>query len=232
MSLGKSLLGMFVEVDEAEAAAETPAPAASAPPATGAPASRPSPVSAPSSTPAYRGGSSAADEAIIAKLKQALQENNRPGFDFLEFQASLSALEKVVPDESIRYRSAFATMATMGVTVPVLLESAQFYRDLLKKETTEFEREMQQRQKNSVGDKQSEIEGLKKSIQTASETIQRLTAEIAENQAKMGKLEGQIEDANGKLTRARERFETSVQQIDAEILQQQKLIQNLLGQGA
>lgn len=228
MSLGKSLLGMFVEIDESEVASTTPAAPA---PGAGAPVVHPSSASSSATAPAARGGATP-DEAIIAKLKQALQDNNRPGLDFLEFQASLAALEKVIPDEPTRYRSAFATMATMGVTVSVLLETAQFYREVLKKETAEFEREMQLRQKNGVGDKQSEIDGLKKSIQAASESIQRLTAEIAASQAKMTKLQGQIEDANGKLASARQRFESSVQQVDAEILQQQKQIQNLLGQGA
>jgi len=234
MSLGKTLLGMFVEIDESAAASAPPTPAPAA-----APDSRPAPAAAPrAATPPPLPASSAPrahtgiDDAILSKLRQTLQENNRPGFDFLEFQASLAALEKVVPDEATRYRSAFATAATMGVTVPVLLESAQAYRDLLKREQQEFERELQARQKQDVGNKQAEVERIQKDIQTASENIQRLTREISEGQAKAQALQTQLDDANAKLTRARERFESTVQHLDAEMLQQQKQIQNLLGQGA
>jgi FtsZ-binding cell division protein ZapB len=243
MSLGKTLLGMFVEIEESQSgataapAATSPSPTSSEPRAASAPSrpAGPPPVpatashSSPPSTPRSQAG---IDEAILSKLKQTLQENNRPGFDFLEFQASLAALEKVVPDEATRYRSAFATAATMGVTVPVLMESAQAYRDLLKREQQEFERELQSRQKQDVGNKQTEIERIQKDIQTASETIQRLTREIAEGQAKAQALQTQLDDAATKLSRARDRFESTVQHLDAEMLQQQKQIQTLLAQGA
>lgn len=243
MSLGKTLLGMFVEIEESQSGASAAAAAApstaSANPEPRAASAAPRPAAPPpipataspsaSSSPRTQAG---IDEAILSKLKQTLQENNRPGFDFLEFQASLAALEKVVPDEATRYRSAFATAATMGVTVPVLMESAQAYRDLLKREQQEFERELQARQKQDVGNKQTEIERIRKDIQTASETIQRLTREIAEGQAKAQALQTQLDDATSKLTRARDRFESTVQHLDAEMLQQQKQIQTLLAQGA
>lgn len=241
MSLGKTLLGMFVEIDESASAASTPPASATPAPAntdsrgtsSPSPAATARPASPPplhtSTVPRTQAG---IDEAILSKLKQTLQENNRPGFDFLEFQASLAALEKVVPDETTRYRSAFATAATMGVTVPVLMESAQAYRDLLKREQQEFEQELQARQKQDVGNKRTEIERIQKDVQTASETIQRLTREIADGQAKAQALQTQLDDATGKLSRARERFESTVQHLDAEMLQQQKQIQNLLAQGA
>ncbi|MCB9497191.1 MAG: hypothetical protein H6686_09950 [Fibrobacteria bacterium] len=237
MSLGKSLLGMFVEIEESETssasstAATTPSSSTNASQA----AAPSSPVQAPprAASPHPAAGTSAqVDDAILSRLRQTLQENNRPGFDFLEFQASLTALEKVVPDEPTRYRSAFATAATMGVTVPVLMESAQTYRDLLKREQQEFERELQGRLKQDVGNKQDEIDRIQKDIQAGSEAIQRLTREIAEGQAKAQSLQTQLDEAKTKLNRARERFEVTVQHLDSEMLRQQKQIQSILGQGA
>lgn len=234
MSLGKKLLGMFVETEDQEPT--QPQPGASAPPKSPTPENRPAaPVTISVSPPPKQSGPrpvDGADEALVAKLRQTLQESNRPGFDFLEFQASLLALEKVVPDEATRYRSAFATAATMGVTVPVLLEAARWYRELLKSESKEFEQELQAKRKTEIGTKQSEIERLQKDIASASETIQRLTREIGENQAKAKALQSQMDESTTRLDRAKARFEKSVQTVDAEIQLQQQQIQTILGQGA
>ncbi len=233
MSLGKKLLGMFVETEDQEPAQS--GRGTSAPPKPPSPESRPAaPVTisvSPPKQPAPR-AVEGADESLVAKLRQTLQDANRPGFDFLEFQASLLALEKVVPDEATRYRSAFATAATMGVTVPVLLESARWYRNLLKSESQEFEQELQAKRKTEIGTKQSEVERLDKDIASASETIQRLTREIGENQAKAKALRSQIDETTTRLDRAKIRFEKSVQTVDAEIQRQEQQIQAILGQGA
>lgn len=241
MSLGKKLLGMFVESDGSEEASPPPAAqqgvvvGSSAPqrPAPGTrPASSATPPPRPVAAPSAPRGSDNVDPRLVAQLRQTIQENNRPGFDYYEFAASLQALAAVIPDESTRYRSAFATAATMGLTVPVLLESSQGYRDLLKQESGEFEKELVATRKTEVGNKQDEIEKIKKDIQTSSETIQRLTNEIAQAQQRAQALESQIVEANTKLERAKGRFQASVEVIDSEIAHHQDQIRALLAPGA
>lgn len=252
MSLGKKLLGIFVELDESPTAAPSsptekpasppPLPAASSaqPPAPQGAAPRRPPLSVGNAplpaTPAHDnpvpGSGSAhdgADQALIAQLRKAMQDNNRPGFDYLEFQASLQALAQVIPDEATRFRSAYATAATMGVTVPNLIESAQGYRDMLRQETVEFEKELEAKRKAEVGGRQAELEKLRKEIATASETIEKLTRQIAEAQTRSKTLEKDLADATSRLDRASDRFGSSARALDGEIAQHQNLIRTLLG---
>jgi len=234
MSFGKKLLGMFVEMDESAAANAAPAETAhqeAAPTAQGV-RTPSAPAAAPAKASRQASGSEGVDPKLMSQLRQTIQENNLPGFDYFEFQASLAALETVIPDEATRFRSAYATAATMGLTVPKLLETAQWYRDLLKKETEDFEKEFKTKEAAQVGGKGNEIEELRKGIQTASETIARLTKEIGDAQARMQSLEAAQLESKAKLERAHERFHTTVKTLDAEIAQNQTLIQTFLGTGA
>src|SRR5690242_18768533 len=73
----------------------------------------------------------ASDQRIMSALLKALEENNMDGFDFLEFKNSLKALSQMPLDEATKFRSAFATASTMGVTVAKLLDSVDYYKKVL-----------------------------------------------------------------------------------------------------
>ncbi|MEM6967493.1 MAG: hypothetical protein AAF573_22205, partial [Bacteroidota bacterium] len=64
------------------------------------------------------------DEKSISFLTGALDRNNLPGFDYIEFKQSLAALAKLNMDEETAFKSAFATAATVGLTKGKLLETA------------------------------------------------------------------------------------------------------------
>jgi len=74
------------------------------------------------------------DTNIVEKLLQAIEKNNLEGFDYLEYKKSLKALEKMPMDEATKYRSAFATASTMGVTLDKLIQTTNFYIGVLDKE--------------------------------------------------------------------------------------------------
>lgn len=78
------------------------------------------------------------DTKIVEKLLQAIEKNNLDGFDYLEYKKSLKALEKMPMDEATKYRSAFATASTMGVTLDKLLQTTNFYIGVLDKENEQF----------------------------------------------------------------------------------------------
>ncbi len=78
------------------------------------------------------------DDKIIDTLLAAIEKNNLGGFDYLEFRQSLKGLEKIVVDEATRYKSAFATASTMGVTMDRLVETADYYAKILDKERDHF----------------------------------------------------------------------------------------------
>ena len=98
------------------------------------------------------GGSAKAghvQDKFLEVLFGALESSNQEGFDYLEFKDFLRSLANVPMEDSIRFKSAFATAQTMGATKDKILESARTYMDLLKKEEVKFQDALHgQRDKN------------------------------------------------------------------------------------
>src|SRR5687767_2637314 len=70
---------------------------------------------------------------FLEVLFGALESNNQEGFDYLEFKDFLKSLANVPMEDSIRFKSAFATAQTMGATKEKILSSARAYMDVLTK---------------------------------------------------------------------------------------------------
>lgn len=237
MSLGQKLMGLFIESSEAEDAPEAnkaPAPSAgSVASSAGAPKPRevkPASAATPAPPPsAPRVVSGEADPALVEALRKTIQEHNLPGFDYFEFDVSLKALEPVIPDEAIRFRSAFATAAVQGLTLDGLLKTSQVYRDLLVQERAQFEQELKAKQDTDVAKRKGEIDALGKDIVAKAEQVKKLTEEIAASQKKQQELEEKAVKSSAALERARARFLASLTLVDDEIAHNQSKIKTYLG---
>ncbi|MEL6868102.1 MAG: hypothetical protein AAFP19_27010 [Bacteroidota bacterium] len=104
------------------------------------------------------------DQKSVEFLTKALEKNNLPGFDYIEFKQSLGALSEMAMDESTAFKSAFATASTMGLTKAKLLETAQHYLKIIMREKTQFEAAMQKQMAHRVESKLQEVEKLKEQI--------------------------------------------------------------------
>ncbi|MCB0678879.1 MAG: hypothetical protein KDC30_19420, partial [Saprospiraceae bacterium] len=104
------------------------------------------------------------DDKSIQFLTQALSKNNLPGFDYLEFKQSLSALAALNMDEVTAFKSAFATAATVGLTKDKLLKTARHYKNVLDQEKKQFDEALQKQMNQRVASKRSEVEKLKQQI--------------------------------------------------------------------
>jgi len=175
----KSLRGLFWESDEStEATPGSPAPVVG--PALGQPLGP-------------------ADEKIRDRLLKAIQGANLDGFDYLEFKDAVRDLAADMPDESLRFRAAFKTAKTVGVTLGTLISSAQHYLGVLAAEEKSFRsaqadkvaKDVQAREKRSgqldadLLDKENQIKMLNEEIRKAVEEKQRLVSEVAEARAKI-----------------------------------------------
>jgi len=228
MSLGKKLMGMFIESAEAEDVedASDSSKTKVAEPRTAEMRPAPKPASAPVASSDSQGD---ADAALVEALHKTIRDNNLPGIDYLEFEASLNALQAVIPDEAIRFRSAYATAAVQGLTLEVLAKTAQSYRDLLVNERSQFEADLKAKQDTDVAKRKDEIEALAKDVQTKAEQVKKLTDEITSAQEKRRKLEVQAQKSAAALERARTRFLASLALVDAEIAGNQSKIKTYLG---
>lgn len=157
------------------------------------------------------------DAAIVEKLLLALDKNNLEGFDYLEYKKSLKALEKLPMDEATKYRSAFATSATMGVTLNKLLDTTAFYLEILEKENTQFLNVFKNQFDDKVSNRQREIDQVKSKISEKSEHIKKLTEEIANHQNQIKSLTSQIEESNSKINKTQNDFKKSYAYLKEQI---------------
>ncbi len=146
-----------------------------------------------------------------------MEENNQQGFDFFEYKNSLKTLAGIIPDEATRYKSAYATAATMGVTVDRLLESAAFYKSVLEKERDNFTRAVNQQVDLNVTAKQKDTERLQTLIAQKSEQIRRLTEEIAAHQEELAKAQGIITEATTKIEATKNNFHFTLEAVMGQI---------------
>ncbi|MEO1514936.1 MAG: hypothetical protein AAFV95_07980 [Bacteroidota bacterium] len=153
------------------------------------------------------------DEKSVGFLTKALEKNNLPGFDYLEFKLSLVALSKMQMDEITAIRSAFATASTMGLTKEKLLKTADHYRKVIIQEKSQFEMAMNNQIQQKIGGKQQEVEKLKVQIEKHREKILQLQDQINKYQATVDGADAQMAEARQKIESTREGFELTHQSI-------------------
>lgn len=201
----KNLKSLFF-VDDEKSQSTPPGPEPS-PPAS-APAPVPPTVGGPPVT-----GSATLDQRMFEALQKTIQDHNMDGFDFLEFRDSLRTLHSIIPDEATRYKSAYATASTMGVTVEKLLETGRFYQGLLEKERANFHQAVDQQVDQNVTAKRREVAQLQAMIGQKSEEIARLTREIATHREEMAKAQGFISEAEAKIEHTRNNFQLTLDTV-------------------
>ncbi|WP_405205198.1 hypothetical protein [Aquimarina sp. LLG6339-5] len=156
------------------------------------------------------------DTKIVEKLLQAIEKNNLDGFDYLEYKKSLKALEKMPMDEATKYRSAFATASTMGVTLDKLLQTTNFYIGVLDKENEQFIGAFKNQFDSKVSGREREIAQFESIIKEKSEQIKKLTEEIAKHQKQIGDLKAKVEESNSKINKTQNDFKVSYSHLKAQ----------------
>ncbi|RMG87404.1 MAG: hypothetical protein D6714_02400 [Bacteroidetes bacterium] len=153
------------------------------------------------------------DPKSVEFLTKALEKNNLPGFDYLEFIQSLKALSDLNMDEATAMKSAFATASTVGLTKEKLLQSAEHYKQVLANERQQFEAALQNQLNKRVKGKQTEVEKLKAQIVKWKEQIRKLEEQIERSQATIDNADAHIQNEMEKIERTKEAFEFTFQNI-------------------
>lgn len=152
-------------------------------------------------------------------LFHAMEQANPQGFDYMEFKQSLQSLKKMQMDDATRYRSAFAMAQTLGTTSDKLLQSAQFYLDILKKEEQKFAQAVDNQRSKLIGNRQSEIGQLEQAIQSKEVQIKQLTQEIQTHRQQKEQLQKEIQEATVKVGNTQQNFIASYKALSEQIAQ-------------
>ena len=151
----------------------------------------------------------------------ALDRENLPGFDYLEFKQALARLQEMDMDESVAFKSAFATASTMGLTKEKLVKTATHYKQVLAKEKKNFDAALQKQKKDRIEGKRKEVEILKKRVQEYKAKIAQLEEQIAKSEKTIAEADSTIQEAADSINAVEERFDKTLQallnQIDKDI---------------
>ncbi len=173
-------------------------------------------------------GNSDLDEKSVNFLVAALEKNNLPGFDYLEFKLSLGKLRQLDMDEETAFKSAFATASTLGVTKEQLLKTGKHYLNVLANEKKQFDLALKKQLEKRVNSKKSEVEKLQAQINTWEEEIKKLQGDIAKAKAIIAQAGSQINDEMTKIDNTRKNFESTHQSILTQVAKDLENIEKYL----
>lgn len=153
--------------------------------------------------------SGAPDQKFTDLLLKAIESNNLNGFDYLEFKNSLKSLEKVIPDEGMRYKSAFEMAKTMGLSKENLIQSAEKYLGILKTEDNKFKEALQNQKTKQVQGRTDQLTQIEKAILDKQSMIDKLNKEIEDAKAQFASVKNEINEAASKIDLTNQQFVAS-----------------------
>jgi chromosome segregation ATPase len=201
----KKIKSVFIE-DTEPTGSNKPAQPAKEQPAQATPAA-PAPVAQ------ATGGGGAVSDKFVEILSAALEKNNQEGFDYLEFRQALKNLSKMAMDESTRYQSAYAMAQTMGVTSTKLIESANFYLQVLGGEQSKFNEAHAQQRSRLIGSREEDVKSLEAQIQQKTEQIQQLTQQIEEHRRQSEQIREEISNNTLKIEATKADFDATFNSV-------------------
>jgi peptidoglycan hydrolase CwlO-like protein len=168
------------------------------------------------------------DQRSLNSLIKALESNNQPGFDYIEYKQALARLVEMDIDQATAFKTAFATASTVGLTKDKLLKTAEHYKKVLFAEKQKFDSALQNQMQQRVEAKLTEVNTMKRQIEEYQAKIQQLEEKIAKAQRTIDQADEHVRDAKERITSTQEAFENTLRAILEDIDQDLAQINVLL----
>ncbi len=159
------------------------------------------------SKPAF--GDIVPDQKFTDLLLKAIESQNLEGFDYLEFKNSVQSLTKVIPDESMRFKSAFEMAKTMGLDKAKLIQSGTHYINVLNAENKKFKDALENQKTKQIQGKSDQVAAVEKSITDKNRMIETLKKEIESHTAQLDQLRNEVNEAVVKIETTNQQFVAS-----------------------
>jgi hypothetical protein len=129
---------------------------------------------------------------FVQRLQNLINQNNQPGFDFLEFTESLFE-EKQNPSPEV-YKTVFriAQKIDKSLTPSRLLDSARFYKDLVQRAADTEINKGDAKKQGLQGEKDTERNNLDNNLRDTRTKIQQLNRQIQELQSQDAAISNQL----------------------------------------
>ncbi len=146
------------------------------------------------------------NQQIFDSLTKAVATANLPGEDYIEFIQSLKAMKDLPLEESVKMQTVLATLSTKGLTVAKVIESADYYINILDEEKKKFYNALESQAKGNINKKKQTIENLEKLNKEKAEQIASLTEEINKNQEQITSISKEISQSETKIKSTENNF--------------------------
>ncbi len=208
-SIGSALKSaVFEEVPDAPPSAQVAPQRAAAPP--------PVVVKRPVVTVAPA-AAAAIDPEVRKLLDRDVQLAAHPAYtEFIKISDSLAA---ILPDEELRIKAALAAIKANGMTTENILVDIEECFAALDKKTADVAKAAAKERTDRVGGRENELKRI-------NETLDKLTAQIAELEAQKDKLADEIVAETDQIEQAELRFEATVDAYRAELTDKKNKILN------
>ena len=121
-------------------------------------------------------------DEFVKRLQNLINQNNQPGFDFLEFTESLFEENQNPSPEVFKTVFRIAQKIDKSLTPARLLESAMFYKDLVQRTVQQEISKGDAKKRGLQTEKDTERNNLDNSLKDTSTKIQQLSKQIQELQ--------------------------------------------------
>ncbi len=198
----KKLKSIFVIEDENNSAGNNTPPAAPK-------EDKPTPSSIKINKPTYSKENppkGKVDEKFINRLLGAIEDANLEGFDYLEYKQALQNLSGMEMEEVTKFQSALAMAKTMGTTPQNLIDSANHYIEILKKEENKFLDAFRNQMSRHIDDHNNQLKSLETSISNKKKQIEKLQKEIETESKSLKEKKSTIEKSKAKVETTKDSF--------------------------
>lgn len=221
-SLGKKILGFFINEEASPTAQNGRASQNSAPKATETPVAAVREVPQAPVTPAARTG--AVDPKFVEHFSELLEKANLPGPDYFEFKQALKSMEGLGLSEEKQFQASWASFKAMasGVTdTSVLTNSANHYGNVLNKDRESFLKDVEQAVDDRIGSLMQESKKMQEATKTYAQQIVDLQTKIDNSNERLEKINGEVQEQTEKINVSRDSFDvtyqTMVDQINSDV---------------
>jgi hypothetical protein len=154
-------------------------------------------------------------EDFVQRLRTHINQNNQPGFDFIEFTETLFE-ESQNPNAEV-YKLVFRVAQKMdkSLTPERLLQSSNYYKELVRQTADAEVIKGETKKKNLLSEKEDEKTSLEKGLKDIRKKIDQLSSQIAEFQKQEILTRNQLSAVDQKYTSQFSDIETKISAITA-----------------
>lgn len=159
------------------------------------------------------------NQDLIKEFEEVLFQNNMPGIDYYEFRKALTDLEKIIPDEASRYKAAFITLQSQGLTVDKMLSDINdHYIPVMDEEQKKFNEGVEHMLAETVTANEDKIKSMESDNEAMRTQIQELSTKIQTNLNTIASLNGETAGNRSKIENNKASFIASFESFKNKIL--------------